>query len=331
MQKPKGTFILPEESYHLIYSQEQVNRIGDLVDLTLPRQDPDAVRKRPEILREVELVFTGWGSLAYDAEILAAAPNLKVIFYGAGSVRGTATDDSWERSVRITSAWAANAVPVVEYTLAHIYLALKKAYQHQARFRQERRWVRLPVAGGYGSTVGLISLGMIGRMVAERLKTSDLRVIAYDPFVSHDDARRLNVEMVGLEEIFRRADVVSLHTPLLESTRGMIRGLHLALMKPNATFINTSRGAIVHEADMIEVLIQRPDLFAVLDVTWPEPPALNSPLFTLPNVFLTPHIAGAMSGECHRLGLVMVEELERYLQGQPLLYELTREKAAIMA
>lgn len=327
----KGLFILPEENYQLIYSPEQVARIQELVDIYMPRQNPDMVLKNLELLWEAELVFTGWGSLEYTAEILDAAPALKMIFYGAGSIRGTVTDASWDRGVRITSSWAANAVPVVEYTLAQIFLCLKQAYQHAARYRQERRWLRMPVAGGYGSTVGLISLGMIGRMVAERLKSSDLKVIAYDPFASPSDAEKLGVELVPLDEVFKRADVVSLHTPWLESTTGMIRGEHLAMMKKGATFINTSRGAIVREAEMADVLLHRPDLFAVLDVTWPEPAAPDSPLFTLENVFLTPHIAGSMSRECYRMGQIMVDELERYLQGKPLLYEITRERAAIMA
>ena len=89
-------------------------------------------------------------------------------------------------------------------------------------------------------------------------------------------------------------------------------------MKPYTTFINSSRGAVVRETEMTDVLQQRPDLVAVIDVTYPEPPSLDSPLFTLPNVILTPHIAGAMNTECRRLGQLMIDELERHLAGQPL-------------
>jgi phosphoglycerate dehydrogenase-like enzyme len=330
MPKPTGLFILPKENYELIYSPQQVAWIAELVDLLAPQLEPQAVRDNPALLAGVELVFTGWGSLTYAAEILQAAPDLKMVFYGAGSVRSTVTDAFWERGVRITSAWGANAVPVVEYCLAQILLCLKKTHQHAAAYRSERSFLRLPVAGGYGSTIGLISLGMIGRMLAERLKTFDLQVIAHDPFVLPETAARLGVEMVSLDEVFSRGDVVSLHTPWLDSTGGMIRGEHFARMKPGASFINTARGAVVREEEMVEALQQRPDLYAVLDVTWPEPPASESPLFTLPNVFLTPHIAGSMNGECHRMGRYMLEELERYLQGQPLKYEVTRERAVLL-
>jgi phosphoglycerate dehydrogenase-like enzyme len=329
--KPKGIFILPEANYRLIYTDAQVERIGALVDLYAPQQEPDAVLHDLSILAPAELVFTGWGSLEFSVRVLAAVPQLKMVFYGAGSVRGTVTDAFWERGGRICSAWMANAVPVVEYSLGSIFLCLKKAFQHAAAYKGNSGMPRLEVAGGYGSTIGLVSLGMIGRMLAERLRTFEVKVIAYDPFVKPEDAARLGVEMVSLDDVFRRSDVVSLHTPWLDSTVGMIRGEHFALMKPGASFINTSRGVVVREAEMASALQARPDLFAVLDVTWPEPPAQDSVLFDLPNVFLTPHIAGSMNAECSRMGQYMLEDLERYLKGQPLLYEVSRERAAIMA
>ncbi|HSK82204.1 MAG TPA: NAD(P)-dependent oxidoreductase [Rubrobacter sp.] len=125
------------------------------------------------------------------------------------------------------------------------------------------------VPGAYGSTVGLVSLGMVGRLVRERLRPFDLRVAAYDPYVTSEEARVLGVDLMSLEDLFASSEVVSLHAPLLPETEGMILGSHLASMKWNAALINTSRGAVVREAEMIEVLEERPDLWAVLDVTAP--------------------------------------------------------------
>jgi phosphoglycerate dehydrogenase-like enzyme len=139
------------------------------------------------------------------------------------------------------------------------------------------------------------------------------------------------VELCSIEDVFRRADVVSLHTPWLKETEGLITGAHFAAMKPGATFINTARGAVVREDEMIQVLKQRPDLFAVLDVTYPEPPEPGSPLYSLPNVVLTPHIAGAMGTECRRMGCLVVEELQRYLNGEALQWAINRQQAAVMA
>jgi phosphoglycerate dehydrogenase-like enzyme len=173
---------------------------------------------------------------------------------------------------------------------------------------------------------------MIGRYVCERLKPFDLNVIAYDPFVSKEEAAILNVELCTLEEVFHRADVVSLHTPWLKETEGLITGEHIHSMKKWASFINTSRGAIVREPEMVEVLRQRSDLQAVLDVTFPEPPLPGSLLYSLPNVVLTPHISGASSKkDIARMGSFAAEELRLYLNGEPLKWEITREKAQIMA
>ena len=102
-------------------------------------------------------------------------------------------------------------------------------------------------------------------------------------------------------------------------------------MKPNATFINTARGAVIREPEMIAALRERPDVFALLDVTDPEPPAADSPLLSMPNVILTPHIAGSVDAECQRMGRYMVEELKRHLNGEPLKWEITRERAALLA
>jgi phosphoglycerate dehydrogenase-like enzyme len=131
--------------------------------------------------------------------------------------------------------------------------------------------------------------------------------------------------MVSLEELFRESDVVSLHAPHTDETDGMITGEHIASMKRGATFINTARGGIVREEEMLEVLRKRPDLTAVLDVTEPEPAAADSPVFALPNVVLTPHIAGSLGLECRRMGRYMVDELRRYLNGEPLRWQVTRE------
>jgi phosphoglycerate dehydrogenase-like enzyme len=187
------------------------------------------------------------------------------------------------------------------------------------------------VAGAYGSTVGLVSLGKVGRHVVKLLQNLEVKVIAFDPFVTAAEAAELNVELCTLADVFRRADVVSLHTPWLPETEGMITGEHFTLMKSNACFINTARGVIMREQEMIEVLRQRPDLTAVLDVTYPEPPEPGSPLYTLPNVVLTPHIAGSLDNECRRMGRMVVDELKRYLNEEPLRWRITREQAARMA
>ena len=168
-------------------------------------------------------------------------------------------------------------------------------------------------------------------MVCEFLKNLDVEVLAYDPFYSSGKASDLGVSLVSLEDLFKESDVVSLHTPWLPETERMIKGEHFRLMKHGASFINTARGAIVDEVEMIDVLRERSDITAVLDVTYPEPPVPTSPLFSLENVFLTPHIAGSLNEECRRMGHYAVDELERYLKGEKLMYGISREQFMNMA
>jgi phosphoglycerate dehydrogenase-like enzyme len=185
--------------------------------------------------------------------------------------------------------------------------------------------------GAYGTKVGLISFGMIGRLVRERLKPFDLDVWVYDPFLQAEQAAEFNVTPASLDDVFANCDVVSLHTPWLKETENMICGRHFELMKPGSTFLNTARGAIVNEPEMLEVLARRPDITAMLDVTWPEPPVAGSPLFSLPNVVLTPHIAGSQENECRRMGQLMVDEYDRWSKGEPMRWAISKEKAAILA
>ena len=328
----KGLYLLDPSAFDRIYGEAERAAIAELVDIYAPLQTAESIAAQPEVLGDAEVIFSGWGMAKMDEPFLAAAPRLRIVFYGAGSIRYFVTEASWDRGVRVTSAYAANAVPVSEYTLSQILFGLKRGWYHALTIRQRRAWMRpADVPGAYGSTVGIISLGMIGRLVVERLKPFDVHILAYDPYVGPEDAAKLGVELCSLEEVFRRADVVSLHTPKLPETLGMIRGSHFAVMKPGATFINTARGAVVREDEMIEVLRDRPDLYAILDVTDPEPPVPDSPLYTLPNVVLTPHIAGSLGPECRRMGRTMVEELQRYVAGRPLKREISRERARILA
>ncbi|MFZ6029991.1 MAG: hydroxyacid dehydrogenase [Chloroflexota bacterium] len=323
----KALYVLAPGAFETLYPLPERDEIASLVDFYAPLQSADMLAENPGVLYDAEAVFSGWGCPPFDQRLLDAAPHLKIVFYGAGSVKSIVSDAFWQRGIQVTTAYAANAVPVVEYTLAHILFGLRSGWQHVMLYRQERTFVRVPAAGGYGSTVGIVSLGMIGSQLVERLRTFDVDILAYDPYTNPPPG----VRRCSLEEIFERSDVVSIHTPWLPETDGLITGEHLASMKPCSTFINTARGAVVREKEMIDVLHKRRDLVAVLDVTHPEPPDPVSPLFSLPNVILTPHIAGAMGSEGRRLCQIMVSELKRYLAGKPLQYGLSRERVKTMA
>lgn len=326
-----SAFVL--DALNTLYSPDVIARIGQLTNV-LGQAGSKAAAEAPELLADTEILFSGWGAPKMDAGFLLKAPRLKIVFYGAGSIRPMVTDEFWKRGIRVCSAWAANAVPVSEYCLGQILFALKCGHRLAMNYkssRGEQKRLPYPVPGAFESTVGIVSAGMIGRRVMSLLRPFSVHVLVYDPWLSEEDAAALGAQKVSLEALFSQSDVVSLHTPWLPETEGLITGAHIGSMKQGATLINSSRGAVIRENEMTDILKERQDLFAVLDVTCPEPPEKESPLYTLDNVMLTPHIAGSMDHECYRHGEYMYEELCRYLNGEPLKWEISEQKFRTMA
>ena len=330
----KGLFIMDKNVINQVYPNDIKNDIKTLVEITAPPLSKQEIEEDKTILNDIDFIFSSWGGPTLNEDFLKHAPKLKALFFAAGSVKKIVTEDSWKAGIKIMNANVANAIPVAEYALSQILFSLKDGWQMTRKLRETRVYPEIPymnVVGAYKSTIGLISLSAVGRKTNELLQPFDLEVIAYDPFVSEEEAKELNVKLCSLEEVFQKANVVSLHSPLLKETTGMITGELIASMKEHATFINTARGAIVKEDEMIEVLKRREDLTAILDVTYPEPALKTSMLYTLPNVVLTPHIAGSMGGEMGRMGAYMLEELKRYLDNESLKWEVTEEAFKHMA
>lgn len=330
MKRQRGLFILDHEARQLIYGPDEMRAIGERVELVAPPQTRASVQENLELLEPVDLIFSGWGAPVLDVRFLDAAPHLKVFFYGSGTVGHVTTDAVWDRGVAVTTAIQANSRAVAEYSLSTILFCLKHGWRLARETRERRTFVdRNAVPGCYGSTVGIVSLGAIARILLKLLKPFDLKIVAHDPYVSAADAAAMGVELVSLDEMFRTCDVASVHTPLSAETQGLITGVHLASMKRGATFINTARGQIVRQEELIAVAVNRPDMQFVLDVAEPEPPPPDCPLYTLDNVMLTPHIAGSTGNECRRMGRYMVEELERYVSGQPLRWAVAPAATAV--
>jgi phosphoglycerate dehydrogenase-like enzyme len=332
--KPKGVYLMEEKTLQTVYGAEERDVIASLLDVEPIPYDGAALRGNPEWLKDVEIVMASWGSPILDAAFMEAAPKLRAFFYAAGSVKHFTTPAFWSRKVTISSAYATNAMPVAEYTLGVILLSMKRFWSFTQSVRAEiDPWDdhNRVVPGLYKSTVGLISCGMIARRLIQLLKPFDVRCLVYDPFVTESEMNELGVELCSLQEIFDLSDVVSIHTPLLPETRGMIRGQMVEAMKPGATLVNTARGAVIRQDELADVMARRGDLTAVLDVLDAEPPPAGLALLQLPNVWVTPHIAGSLGPECRRLGRAMVEELGRYLAGEPLQWQITEDFASKLA
>jgi phosphoglycerate dehydrogenase-like enzyme len=284
-------------------------------------------------LQDVEVLFSTWGMDEDLARKLASLPKLKAFFYAAGSVRHFARP-LLERNITLVSAWAANAVPVAQFTLAQILLSLKGYFRNarEARLPANRgRALETPASGVFDETVALLGCGMVGKRVADLLRPYGLDVAVYDPFLSGEMAAGLGVRKVALDEAFASAMVVSNHLADLPATRGLLGRALFAALRPGATFINTGRGATVSEPELAEVLRARPDLTALLDVTHPEPPAADSIWYALENAHLSTHIAGSNGNEVVRMADYCLEEFRAWREGRPLRYRVTAGMLDTMA
>ena len=179
--------------------------------------------------------------------------------------------------------------------------------------------------------MGILGVGMIGAGVAKRLKESNLELLAYDPYLSDERAKALHVKKVPVEKIFSDCQTITNHMANNAQTEKMLNYRLFSLMGDHATFVNTARGASVVEADLIRALKEKPGRTAVLDVSWPEPVPAGHELLSMPNVFLTPHIAGYANHEVLRLADYMFDELKRFKAGEKLLYEVTLPMLETMA
>ncbi|MBQ6020342.1 MAG: hydroxyacid dehydrogenase [Clostridia bacterium] len=335
--KPKAIFASSREAIGNAYSESTKEKLSAYLEFLPGFYTPEVFRDggaHPE-LRDVEYIFSTWGMTELTQEEIAALlPDLKAVFYAAGTVQAFARP-FLARGVRIFSAWGANAVPVAEVTVAEIVLANKGFFRTMHRGGSPK-WTEhnaaRPHPGNFDTDVGIIGAGMIGSMVIEKLRDYRLNVKVFDPFLSDERAAALGAEKLDdLAELFARCHVISNHLANNPQTVGMIDRRCFERMGDNAVFINTGRGQQVVEADMIAALKEKPGRTAILDVTWPEPPAAGSELYTMSNVILTPHNAGSIGSEVARMGEYMLAEFEAYLSGTPTKYGVTEKMLATMA
>ncbi|MFC4008013.1 hydroxyacid dehydrogenase [Nonomuraea purpurea] len=281
-------------------------------------------------LAEAEVLCTSWWCPPITHDVLARAPRLRAIVHAAGSVKHHVTEACWQRGIVVSSAAAANAEPVAEYTLASILFANKRVLDISKLYREHRSGLdldeRFPGFGNYRRTIGIVGASRIGRRVIELLRPFELDVLVADPYLTDD----LGVPHVELDELFERCDVISLHAPALPETRHLIDAARLARMRDGATLINTARGALVDQ-DALVAELAGGRLYAVIDVTEPDVLPADSPLYDLPNVLLTPHIAGSLGGELARIADSALDELARYAQGLPFSYGVEAESLTISA
>ncbi|MFC4122523.1 hydroxyacid dehydrogenase [Nonomuraea zeae] len=329
--RPKTLLAMGHQVAERLITSRVRDRLAAIADV-----DPDLVAADfadPAVagaLATAEVLYTSWWCPPVTEDVLAAAPRLRAIVHAAGSVKHHVTEACWQRGILVSSAAAANAEPVAEYTLAAILFANKRVLDLARHYREERTGIdlngRFPGIGNYRRTVGIVGASRIGRRVIELLRPFELDVLVADPYLRED----LGVPRVELDELFERCDVVSVHAPALPETRHLVDAARLARMRDGATLINTARGVLVDQDALIAELASG-RLYAVIDVTEPDVLPADSPLYDLPNVLLTPHVAGSLGGEVARLTELALDELERYARGLPFAHGIEAEALATSA
>ncbi|MEV0649865.1 hydroxyacid dehydrogenase [Phytomonospora sp. NPDC050363] len=332
MPRPRALLAMSPKLPAQLFDERQRERLEHLVDLVRP----DAVAALDDSagdIGEVEILVTGWNAPRLDPETLDRMPKLRAVVHAAGTVKTFVTDEVFARGLRVTSVADANAVPVAEYTFAAILFGAKRAKPLAEWYRLNRtsrdvtgvHWL-----GTYGITIGVIGASRTGRRVISLLRSLDAAVQLHDPYCTPAEATELGVTLVGLDELLATSDVVTVNAPATPETRHMLDARRIGLMRDGTVLVNTARGSLIdHEALLPHLVSGRLD--AVLDVASPEPPAPDSPLYDLPNVLLTPHIAGALGNEVARLGRAAVDELAAYLDGRPMPGEVLAERLRHLA
>jgi phosphoglycerate dehydrogenase-like enzyme len=285
------------------------------------------------LCQELQLMFSTWGFPNFSEEELESLPKLEAVFYAAGSVKHFA-DPFLKKGVKVISGWAANAIPVAEFSVAQIFLASKGYWKGLAACashstRQTHDNDLYP--GMFEIDIALLGGGMIGREVMQRLKAYSVNILLMDPYFPKEVATDMGITLVSMEEAFKKAQVISNHLPNIPETQQIVKESHFKSMRTHATFINTGRGQTIDEDALIRVLKKREDLTALLDVTYPEPPNPESPLYTLKNVHLSPHLAGAIGQERWRIPDIIMEELCSLLDGKAMRYSVSLEQLKNMA
>ena len=292
-------------------------------------------RKRAA-LGEMEVILSTWGTPALsEAEVRRYFPKLKLLLYSAASVRYFA-EGYLKAGVTVVTAAQAMADFVAQFTVAAIYHLNKGFYRaarlyREGRFREGKDYAQRVAPGNYEASVGILGAGAIGSRVIEQLNHYRFDILVFDPFLSDERLSALGARRATLEQVFSECDVISNHLANNPQTEDMLDYSLFSRMKKDASFLNTGRGAQVVEADLARALREEPGRFALLDVTRQEPVPADHEFLTLPNMLLTPHIAGVGRQEVLAYDDLLLEELDRWLAGEPLRHAVTLDMLRTMA
>lgn len=279
--------------------------------------DNDKATNDPKVLSGIIGEFHGLavrGGTAVTEQVIKNAKQLKVIGRAGIGVDNIDVPTATKQGIVVMNAPGGNTVTTAEHTLS-LMLALARNIPQATESIRQGKWEKKKLTGIEisGKILGVIGFGQIGRVVAERAKGLQMKVIAADPFVSKEAAKALEVELVSLDDLLARSDFITLHVPRLKETVDMINAAAIKKMKPGVRIINCARGEVVHLGDLYEALMSGHVAGAALDVFPQEPPDPDLPLLKHPNVISTPHLGASTDEAQVKVAAMIAEQIGAYL------------------
>ncbi|MCL4544453.1 MAG: hydroxyacid dehydrogenase [Chloroflexi bacterium] len=323
--------VIPNARYRAMITEETDAFLDTLGQITRLRGDTQAVgAAAPTALQTAEILLTGWGTPTLQENWLTHAPRLKLICHCAGSVRGIVPPAVFSHGIQVTHAAPIIADAVAEFCILTELTLLRQLRQVETALTGGRSWGEAKRIGTAGHLLGAQRVGLVGAgYVAQRhirlLKAFGAHVRVYDPFLSPERAAGIGADKIALDELFAGSTVIVIHAPKTPETHHMIGSAQLALIQPGAVLIQNSRSWVLDEQALLHEL-ETGRFAAAIDVFDTEPLPAGSRFFQLPNVLITPHIAGATQESYARQGRAMAEEAARFIKGEPLHYRILPEQ-----
>ena len=288
-----------------------------------------------EKIKGMDIVITGWGSPCIDADVLQYADSLKYVAHTGGSVANYVCEEVYKKGITVISGNEMYAESVAEGVIAYILSSLRMIPRFSHRLSYDKVWENQDLGPNYAKglldrTVGIVSYGTISKYIIPMLQPFHVKIKLYSrKTMPQEFLEKYNVEQVSLEEVFSTSDIITMQTAKNPQTIGMINKKHLSLIKDGALFVNTSRGPIVDEDDLIAE-IEKDRIYVMLDVYNKEPLPQDSPLLGREKVLLMPHMAGPTIDRRDAITNALLTDIENHMAGKPLTLEIPWELAREM-
>ena len=329
--------VLPRPSlYRRLFCDKTDARLRALgnVDFNADERELSSVELAARIA-DSQIIVTGWGSPKFTDAVLESAGKLKLVVHSAGSIRFMFNEAALDRGFAVSTVAVAMAPAVAEMNLLLVLMCLRGAHDLDRRMKSGEDWKTVKPTGSgtelRGNRVGVIGAGFVGREFIRLLGALNVDVLVYDPYLPDATALEMGVKKSAtLDELLTSSPIVCLHAPATPETRHMIGKRELALLRDGAIFINTARSWLTDETALLAEF-KSGRIRGALDVFDDEPLPVDHPFRKLDNVIVTPHIASATRDCHHRQGSITVDEIERFVKGDPVKYRVTKQQYTMMA